>query len=190
MLEFLNSIWADTICAGLFIAAVFWRVKHLPKRGERRRLFSSAFSARVSDWKLDIVLPAALAAVLSALFFLRGGFTGNPLLASPIGIAYSVGIAPIWEEILFRGMLVGLPLFWRKPPIAKRLGMPWWLWAALLVTASSWLFMQLHWIASLDVFVSALLYGTLYVWRKSLVPAVIAHSIGNFTLLVLAMALA
>lgn len=185
----MNGIWAAIIGASLFIAIIAWDMKHPPKDKRARRLFNSVFNVRVADWRLDIALPAVLAAALAILFYLRGGFVSNPLLATPLGIAYSIGIAPVFEEMFFRGMLVGIPFFWRKPPVAKRLGIPEWLWAALLVAVSSWVFMELHWILALDIFVSALLYGTLYVWRRNLVAPVVAHSMGNFTLLAVAMLL-
>jgi len=184
-LSFLNGVGAAFTGSLAFILMVLWLVKS--KNGKRRELFNRAFNFSVKDWKYDVLLPATVAVALSAFFYFWGGFLGNPALSNPTGIAYSTGIAPFFEEMFFRGMLIGIPLFWQSPPLARRIGIPEWLWAVFLIFVVSSIFMKLHWMLSLDVFISSLLYGGLYVWRKSLVPAIVAHSLSNFMLLALAM---
>lgn len=104
----------------------------------------------------------------------------NPQVA-PVFVISAVLIAPIFEELFFRGMVL--------PAIAKRLG----LWAGILLSAV--VFGLVHVNQAQDLLGGGLLllrlvplgilFGWLYHWRGTIVVPIIVHSIFNAASVVL-----
>ncbi len=85
-----------------------------------------------------------------------------------------MGFVAVWEEVVFRGFLLT-----RLQVILRR----WW----LTIPAGGLLFAVPHvyqgWLAVLLIFVLALIMGTLFVWRRSLVPSIVYHFAHNMVML-------
>lgn len=95
----------------------------------------------------------------------------------PIGRAFAIAtLVGIYEETVFRGFVL---------PRMKRLVGSWWL--AILV--SSVIFALLHAYQGpagmAMVFMLAIVLGIVFVWRQSLLPCIVAHSVTDFVSLVL-----
>jgi uncharacterized protein len=99
--------------------------------------------------------------------WLREGLTSPTALGT---FVIAVILAPLWEELAFRGFLLSA--------LAKtRLGF----WGAALISNSLWA--SLHgmysWAGLVSVFVAGLILSWL-VWRTgSIKPAIVTHAIGN-----------
>jgi membrane protease YdiL (CAAX protease family) len=80
----------------------------------------------------------------------------------------SVVVAPIVEELLFRGVLYGTLRRWMAPLPAAALS------AGLFAVAHGY-----GAVGFVEVFASGLLWAVAYEWTRSLVPSMVAHAAGN-----------
>ncbi|MFS0882880.1 CPBP family intramembrane glutamic endopeptidase [Metabacillus niabensis] len=81
------------------------------------------------------------------------------------GIVNSVFLAPIWEEVFFRGVLLFFLLKFTKP-----------VWAISISSVLFAIFHPMYWILTL---VSGVLLSITTFKTKSLIPSVISHSLWN-----------
>ncbi len=94
-------------------------------------------------------------------------FSGSPLIRAALLASAAVG-APLFEEIFFRGVLYGA--------VRRRAGV-----VAALATSSA-IFAALHPqlpLGFLPLMTMGLGFSLLYEWRRSLLPAIVAHACNN-----------
>lgn len=140
----------------------------------------------ISDRRMWLLMPLCVLAVngcLAALDILNEGLkldnnleqTFISMAASPVGMLSICLVAPVAEEILFRGVIIGAM---RSKGVA-----PW-----LAVVVSSLLFGLVHANpAQISfAFMAGILFGVVYYATGSLVPSVLCHVVNN-TLTVWAM---
>ncbi|MHB8781008.1 MAG: CPBP family intramembrane glutamic endopeptidase, partial [Candidatus Geothermincolia bacterium] len=103
---------------------------------------------------------------------------GVPAWQLVITILVVVLIAPIVEEILFRGILY--------PALRKRSGIG----AAVLASSVLFAVLHLNWIAFLPLTAVGVVLALLYEWRGSLVAPIVAHAVNNGIVMAVALLLA
>jgi membrane protease YdiL (CAAX protease family) len=80
----------------------------------------------------------------------------------------------ICEELLFRGVLL--------PPLARRTGAP----IAVVLSAALFALLHLDPHRFLATFLLGVVFGTMTVWSRSTVPAIVAHALSNSCVILLA----
>jgi len=115
---------------------------------------------------LVILYPEILSEPTAAQEAIEATFPPMPLLwAIPIMVFVAV-----WEEFVFRGFVLT-----RLHALLKR----WWLTVPIAaVTFSGIHYLQGLW-AMVIIFTLAMVMGTLFVWRRSLVPSIVYHAVHN-----------
>ena len=94
------------------------------------------------------------------------GLTGRPEYI--LAFLSLVVIAPIAEEIIFRGYLLG----------KLRKYTP--LWVSILITSLLFALVHFAWNVGIDVFALSIVLCLLRVWSKSLWPSILLHMLKNF----------
>ena len=169
---------------------VLWAVTEMKRAGiSIKRLFWGNGFDR-SSWKhFLMVIPGFIFSIGSLILFVTSmawffhlntdsliGTKSNDLVASPDTLAIpwlyyalvfvaTIIIAPIAEELAFRGMLI------------NRWGLKWGIGHAIVL--SSLLFGVLHGITFIGTIVFALIIALIYLRTRSLVPGIIFHAINN-----------
>ena len=139
-----------------------------------------------SDWKKDVIVGVLIGAgFIVANFLIPAIAIGMPSLSMSLGDISRwlvIGlVAPVVEEILFRGALIGFISHWKKIPL---------LLAGVISAVAFMIYHLTAYGASLAVagaYLGALIFGLLAFfvtkWRNNLLPAIIMHSIFNSYLL-------
>ncbi|MCD6523043.1 MAG: CPBP family intramembrane metalloprotease [Candidatus Diapherotrites archaeon] len=136
----------------------------------------------VEDWRKDVLIPFVLGALVAVVFALVGGV--NVVYRGLLGLIHSLAIAPLFEELAFRGVLLGGTMKLLEKNFSKRVVD---ISGGVLVVLVALGFTMLHDLVSKELFVSAVLYGFLYLWRRNLAGPVVAHFGGNLVVWVLAL---
>lgn len=137
-----------------------------------------------SDWKIDIVIGVVIGITFIILNQISPaitiGFPGELLDASGTNKALTVGgIAPILEEALFRGLFLGLLISF---------GIGFFLSASIQAVGFTLFHITAYGLLSYSsgAYFGAMIFGLgmayLVQWRKSILPAIIVHSIFNLYL--------
>ncbi len=115
-------------------------------------------------WVLSYIFPDYVSSVLNDQIFLDQGATATPIIYNILEVLLGLIIAPIVEEIFFRGVLL------------HRWSLKWGIKRGLLFSAI--LFGILH-ASVIGGFLFGLLMGVLYLKTKNLVVNIIFHFINN-----------
>ncbi len=129
------------------------------------------FKFKVNSYFFDIAVPA-----LIAMGLLLINISNIMSLYRDILIVY---LAPITEEIFFRGFLIGAPLLILKKYKIKEEKLTF-----LLIIFSSFIFTILHGDYSYSRMIFGLTMGIMFVlYKNNLLPCVIAHFVNNAILI-------
>jgi membrane protease YdiL (CAAX protease family) len=182
--EWFVPFWLITSCIHLVgLAAVLWFVRSL---GEKLSSLQYVLSVRET-----VVLIMALFCMGLLVFVFReycrwgdiltniGNRMSHVMAANAFERAYWVPgaiLAGFCEEIVFRGFAV---------TALRRLRVP--LWGCVVLSSVS--FSLCHglgdWWASAMYFGAGVFYSAVYLWRKSLMPVIIAHTFADFAVILL-----
>lgn len=155
------------------------------------RLIFGNCKIRYNNWFTTLLLP--LVFTLTFWFYLSCQMDYSPNVNLPILYKInSILLAPLWEEILFRGIVLGLVIAfftgmftkfkWQRGILSK--------WGinicALFIVAI--VFSLFHKFKIDLKYISGLIYGFVYILdKKNLLPAVLAHFFHNFFVVYLQM---
>jgi membrane protease YdiL (CAAX protease family) len=154
--------------AGLIISVIFLC---------RRRRVDMTQLISAGNWRSETtigvkfaLLVALLHVVILVTYWFGYGIAGGlpPVPDRLLVLTLSVFVAPISEELFFRGVM--------QSALQNKIGR----WTACVVQAvvfTSIHFESLH--ATIVIFVAGFLYGALYAWRQCLLPSMLAHMAWN-----------
>jgi len=129
------------------------------------------FRFKKESWFFDILVPVFVSFGLLLLHFTQYMSTYSNLLL--------IYMAPISEEIIFRGALLGLPLIFLKESKRNHPGL-----VFLFILFSSFIFTISHGDFNQTRMIFGLVMGIMFVlYKKNILPCIIAHYINNATLL-------
>ncbi|MGD2183475.1 CPBP family intramembrane glutamic endopeptidase [Lusitaniella coriacea] len=117
------------------------------------------------------ILPDAMKSSLESPLFLSEAETSVPLLYNLLVLIFVIGVAPIVEEVLFRGIL------------CQRWATTWGLSAGIIV--SSLVFGILHPVNPIGLFIFGLMMAILYVKTRTLTIPILVHALNNAIAIVL-----
>lgn len=155
-------------------ALVIWQLRHriLQEHARSPRLLSVFVGVLAYVVWIAIIPPDANRAAI-----LRDTLSGAPVWLAGLWILFRVAgaslVVPVIEELAFRGALMRLLENAFARVLSGRLS------ALLALALSSTAFGLMHSevIAGL---VAGLIFGSLYLWRRSLADAIVAHAVTNF----------
>lgn len=189
--------WTNTFVV-ILIGSVYWFVTR--NRQQFKSLFDVfdkyCYSVQVSyNGLLSTFLKPIIIVLTIEWLFLLIGFKANVTLTD---FVYPIIVAPIWEEIIFRGVIFGAFIknyerifnffesFLKNSPWVYSM----WIVCGLLMQAL--FFMFIHSVfgnnppIDISLFIWGLVYGVIFYFSKpNLTPSIVAHSTHNIFLLLL-----
>ena len=153
----------------LFIT--FWVICHFFKEKRFTQWFLSLTGFKIER---HMVISFLIGAGFSLAIVLIFGSTINPKLLDAVGMLHSIFIAPVSEELFFRGMVVGVLLFLVER-FYRDADFRWWFFVTLSVLSSSLFFSLMHGVLNWGLLVSGIIYACLYIWRRNVALPISAH---------------
>jgi len=135
---------------------------------------------KMDSKKTEVLTSFLIGAGFSIIITLAFGATLPGELINFFGMIHSVLVAPVFEELLFRGLLLGYLIFWIERQYENRETSKYF-FLTLSVLFSAFIFMLCHG-PNWSLFVSGIIYGCLYVWRRSVFLPMVAHFGYNLTM--------
>ncbi len=141
----------------------------------KKEKLKAMFSFEIKDWKMDIALPIVSAFIVESLTF--GKIFIQPELLSFLGVVQSILVAPVFEEVCFRGLLLGWPLLEVDKRVKENAR---YVWYFSLIGINAILFFYVHSARGFTTLAIGLLSAAFYVWRRSLIPSILLHFFSNW----------
>lgn len=159
------------VAEGLVIGGIFWLARR--RQVSLRNLVLGASSRWPIEVFWGLVLALVLFTIMIILWLLQVPVSDPleqvvghaPLAVKLVFLVLAVVLAPISEELLYRGVL--------QSSLVPRIGL---VMACLVQAALFGLMHQRGWVVILAVFGGGLAYGALVLWRGCLLPSIVVHA--------------
>ncbi len=176
MWNFVNSNPIGVILVEIaFLVFVYYLIRKKPNS-----VLSASLSFKIDDELYDIILPIILALAIESPFVVTRNINMNPVLVSVFGFLLSVVLAPVAEEVMWRGVFFAVFICLVDRYVKSRYVRHIWYISFGLINAV--FFMLFHSFKGITIFIVGLLACGLYLWRRSLVPSIVFHFVSNMVI--------